>query len=296
MSQMNLKPFRYKVLALMVLMFYQTNLADQYGVIRIGVTPEQNHSALKRKYTPLFEYLSSRLQRPVELVIPKSHLHLLELYRDKAISVAFLDGYSYTLIREQFGSLPIARQKIDVHHTSCAISRGNNNKKTLSDFSGKRIGFGSRHSASSHIMPRFFMKRMDIHPESFYRRVKYLGTHNRVAKHVRENRVTLGFGNCMLFRKMFKNGLLDKRKVQIIWESAPYPNHLWVAQKDIGKTTFGKLRSAFLSLRPDSPENKRVLKFLFAKYFLPASSLDYSLVDLARQEFPIDLRERLRVD
>jgi len=246
------------------------------SVLKIGILPDQGREALLKRYTPLFTYLSEKLDRPYEVVIPESYADLLALYGEKKIDIAYFGGYTFIQANEKFQAKAVVMRDVDVRFNSYFIARGNSNLGNISDYKGKKFAFGSKLSTSGHLMPRYFLQKKNINPEQFFDKIEYAGSHDKTAMMVQNGFVDIGVANSKIIKMMFEDGRLNKDLVTVIWETPPYPDYVWAAQFDFEPSVIIKIRDAFLSLSPLDQKHVRILSKIDAGGFLPASRSDFS--------------------
>jgi len=259
------------------------------GVLKIGILPDESETILLKRYTPLFKYLSEELGVPYELKISKSYDTLLEQFNNKEIDLAYFGGYTFLQAYHNSRAVPLVMRDIDIYFTSYFIAKANTAESNIKDFSGKTFSFGSRLSTSGHLMPRYYLKNMNINPETYFSNIRYSGSHDTTAYWVKDGITDIGVTNSAILDKMFQDGRLKKHEIKIIWETPPYPDYVWALQSGYSTTVQTKIREAFLSLSPSNKAHAAILAHVDAGGFLPASIDDFSkLNDIALQSGLLD--------
>ena len=138
-------------------------------------------------------------------------------------------------------------------------------------------------------MPRFFLNKNGIEPESFFSRVEYSGKHDLTAYWVRDGKVDLGVANAKVIDSMFQDGRLAQDSIRILWETPPYADYVWALQSDMNDTIRSKIINAFLSLSPDKPEHTEILTKIDSRGFLPASIKDFNDLHEIIQKIFVDV-------
>lgn len=263
-----------------------TQEEDDLGlsILNIGILPDEGKAKLLGKYTPLFEYLSSEVGIPYKLIIPENYKELMKMFDDKKIDLAYLGGLTCIQSNINSGAIPLVMRDVDTRFTSYFITNNDHADLSLPEFKGKSLSFGSRLSTSGHLMPRYFLNKIKMFPEEFFSDVSYSGKHDKTAYLVRDGEVDLGVANSLIIREMLNDGRLKKGDVQIIWETPPYPDYVWVLRPLLNKNLEVKLRDAFLNLSKMDLGHAKILKGLGAGSFMPASIGDFSkLIDAATE-------------
>lgn len=255
--------------------------------LKIAVLPDQSESQLRMKYQPLIEHLNSHAGVKSKLLIPKSYKELLQWFEFKQVDLAMFGGVTYVKAHLNFNALPLVMRDVDGDFRSVALVRVNNSAKSLKDLKGSSLAFGSELSTSGHFMPRYFLQKKNINPETFFSNTEYSGAHDLTAEWVRDGKVDVGFSNSGVVNAMFADGRLKNNQVKIIWRSPPFSDYVWAIQSDISKQQRIKIRDAFLHMNHDD-EDKALLKHLGANYYIPSVGSDFSEL----QQVILDMQQR----
>ncbi len=118
------------------------------------------------KYQPLVDYLTIATGRPWELVIGASYERTVEDLCAGKLTVAYLGPYTYARAHAACGALPVVKLNTDGKPTyrSLIMVRRDSTITSLKDLAGKRFGFGSPMSTSSHVMPRAMLEDAGLRP------------------------------------------------------------------------------------------------------------------------------------
>jgi phosphonate transport system substrate-binding protein len=245
------------------------------SVLRVGVLPDESEVVLRQRYEPLLRYLSEATGLSLELVIPRDYGQLLELFGQEKVDLAYFGGFTFIRAREQFGAVPLVMRDTDVHFRSYFLARSDDPAKTIADFRGKRLAFGSEFSTSGHLMPRHFLRDMGISAETYFGEVRFSGAHDQTAVWIRDGISDLGAANSAIIKNMFADGRLDADQVRIVWETPPYPDYVWAARSELDEAVRERILGAFLQLSPNHEAQAKILSGVNAGGFLPARAGDF---------------------
>jgi phosphonate transport system substrate-binding protein len=249
------------------------------SVLRIGVLPDQNPETLQQKYGPLVEYLAAQTGSQTRLVIPADYYDAIRLFSEGKVDLAYFGGLTFVQAQAGFNAEALVMREIDTRFSSWFLVRSEHARQHLSDFRGKRLGFGSNLSTSGHLMPRHFLRqRWQIDAESYFSDVSYSGAHDKTVLQVREGKVDVGAVNSLVVKKMIADGRLAPDTLHVLWQTPPYPDYVWVVRESLDDGFKTRLRDAFLSLDADDPSETEVLAGLNAKIFLPADPGDFGIL------------------
>lgn len=244
--------------------------------LRIGILPGQSETALRERFTPLFEFLSQETGLPYELVIPGDYEELLNAFGAGEIDLGYFGGVTFVKANSEFGAVPLVMRDVDSRFTSIIVV-ADESITTLGDLKDKRLGFGSRLSTSGHHMPRHFLKvQYGITPEEYFHSIQYSGKHDRTAYWVRDGVIDAGVVNPEIIGKMLKDGRLQQGDLRTVLTTPPYTNYVWAVNPRIGPVDRERIRHAFLQLSFDNPRHEAILSRIGAASFYPASVEDFS--------------------
>lgn len=244
--------------------------------LRIGVLPDDNEESLRKRHAPLLDYLTSQMNSSAELVIPNDYQHLLTLFGQKQIDLAYFGGLTFVQAESKFGAEALVMRDIDTRFSSLFIARSDSTRNTLEDFMDTSLCFGSRLSTSGHLMPRHFIQsRLGVSADQFFDTLVFSGAHDKTAYKVRDGKVSLGVASREIIEKMFNEGRLGRDDIKVIWQTPPYSDYVWAVQQDLDTTFKTRLRDAFLNLSQFNKADKELLESTGAGMFLPANQADY---------------------
>ena len=257
---------------------------DMPDVLKIGVLPDQDINTLKKRYSPLFKYISSKIGVPYEFIIAENYKDLLLQFKEKHIDIAYFGGFTFLRANKNYQAVPLVMRDIDVHFTSYFIAKKHLTPQKILDFKGKSFSFGSKLSTSGHLMPRYFLNQKKIDADTFFSKVEYSGSHDRTAYNVRDGIVDIGVANSKIIDEMLVDKRLDANQITIVWETPPYPDYVWAIQSNYSESVRSILRDAFLSLSITNSEHAEILSALDAGGFLPATTSDFNKLEKVAHE------------
>ena len=109
--------------------------------------------------------LTERLARQ-DADLTASERALAEALGRGKLDLAWLGGFSYVQARQLGEVRPIAQREEDPNHTSVFIVHEDSHAHQLKDLRGKSFAFGAQTSAAGHLMPRWFLQRDGLRPET----------------------------------------------------------------------------------------------------------------------------------
>jgi phosphonate transport system substrate-binding protein len=206
-------------------------------------------------------------------------MQLGQWFADGTLDLALFGGVTYVKAHRELGAVPLVLRDVDGRFSSVILVSASNTAETIEDLKNQSFAFGSPLSTSGHIMPRYFMQKENLIPETFFREVKYSGAHDKTAAWVREGKVAAGAANSDIVQNMFLDGRLSVDDVRVLWESPPYPDYVWAVHPSLDESVPIRIRDAFLLLSDGDPSHQKLLKHLGATHYLPAQHADFQPVE-----------------
>lgn len=282
------------VIVTLIVIVYQPASEDggeMPALIRVGVLPDQEERLLKNQHEPLLKYLSRELGLEFELVIPGNYDELVRRAALGEFDLAYFGGLTFIQAEATKAVVPLVMRDIDLKFVSYFITLAKNTRHDIRDFSGRKFSFGSPRSTSGHLMPRRFLKDMDIEPESFFSEVLYSGGHDKTAHQVIKGEVDLGVANAQVIERMIETGQIDPNKIRIVWETPPYANYVWDIRAGIAEKLRTQFTNAFLKLSRTEPRHRAVLERQGAASFFPVGTIEFAqLRQIARELGMVEIK------
>ncbi|MFQ5882664.1 MAG: putative selenate ABC transporter substrate-binding protein [Candidatus Methylomirabilales bacterium] len=259
-------------------------LAEIPRVLRVSAIPDENPQELLRIYTPFTDYLSKVLHMPVKFVPVIDYAATVEGLAAKKLDLVWYGGFtSVQAVRRTGGNATrlVMRQE-DAEFKSVFITRKDTGITKLSDLKGKTFSFGSVSSTSGHLMPRYFLLKNGINPDrDFAQNPAFSGAHDATALWVEGGKVDAGALNFLVWEKLVQNQKVDTDKVVVFWTTPPYVDYVWTARGELDAGLRDRITAAFLKLKYDNPEHRRLLDLHRTKGYIPAKDEDWKGIEEA---------------
>lgn len=222
-----------------------TTAAVGKGPLTLGINPFQSARDLQRQFSPLVEYLSHRLDRPVELRIGSSYREHIESVGRDLVDIAYLGPLGYIEMVDRYGPKPlIAGQEANGSPFSNGVifTRTNSGIASLTDLEGQPFAFVNPHSTMGYLLPAFILSQHNPTPLTQHR-YQFLNTHENVVLGVLSGDFIAGAVKEAVFDNYKQHGLRELAR------SPASPEHLFVARNGLSSAELGALRRAFFDLR-----------------------------------------------
>lgn len=249
--------------------------------LRVSAIPDEAPTELLRKFKPLGAYLEQQLGMKVQFVPVADYPAVVEALATDRLDLAWLGGFTFVQVRLKTGNaIPLVQREQDAQFTSKFIT-ANPEVKSLADLKGKSFAFGSVSSTSGSLMPRFFMLKDGIKPETYFSRVAYSGAHDATVAWVQAGKVDGGVLNASVWEKLVAAGKVDTAKVRVLSTTPTYYDYNWTVRGTLDPALAEKIKAAFLALDPANPEHKAILDLQAASRFIETQPENYKGIEEA---------------
>ncbi|WP_025323189.1 phosphate/phosphite/phosphonate ABC transporter substrate-binding protein [Deferrisoma camini] len=218
-------------------------------VVRFGVIPRYNPLVMFRSYQPIMDYLTESTPYRFELKVARSYDEAVQFLADRDVELASLGDVTFVEAYRSFGAVPLVRPlNADgrPYYRSVIIVRKDSPIRDLSDLKGKRVAFGSVHSTSGNLIPRFFLFRHGVRIEDLASATN-LGKHDIVAKAVLKGEYDAGAVKDVVAERYRRHGL------RFLARSDPIPSVPIVAHPATDPAVREAVKRALLAVDPENP-------------------------------------------
>ena len=244
--------------------------------------PDEDETRLQQRFQAVADYLAETLDVEVRFIPVTSYAASVTAFRNNQVQLAWFGGFTGVQARQRVpGSRAIAQGVEDPDYKSYFIANqgadlaphdGDTAPEGLRDLT---FSFGSQSSTSGRLMPEYFLREhLGGSPDELFTRVGFSGNHSRTISVVQSGAYQAGVVSYKAWENELEAGNIDLDRVQVIWETPPYPDYQWTVRGDIDEH-FGdgfteRLQQALLDM--DDPE---LLASFPRAGFIPAVNDDY---------------------
>ena len=241
------------------------------GAIHFGSVAMDIPAVMHKRLTPLTEYLSKELNRPVILNLSPDMPAAIEDVTTGAVELAYLTPVAYLRAREQGGAQLIAKTVTNGKSSFklMIVVREDSAIKNVSDLEGKTFAFGDR----AALLQRAVVVGADMPLEKFSQ-YDFLGHYDNIVRGVLHKDYDAGILKDTMAYKWEGKG------IRILYSSPDLPPYNITASKKVGKQLLNQIKQIFLGLDASNPEQNMVIKALDKKYdgFVTTSDKEYDIV------------------
>ncbi|KJV32817.1 phosphonate ABC transporter substrate-binding protein [Aquitalea magnusonii] len=253
------------------------------AVLKVSAIPDEAPTELQRKFAPLGQYLEKQLGMKVQFVPVTDYAAVVTALNSDKIDMAWLGGFTFVQASLHGKVVPLVQREEDSRFTSKFIVNAAVGAKSLKDLKGKSFAFGSASSTSGHLMPRYFLQKEGIKPETFFKNVAYSGAHDATVAWVASGKVDAGALNASVWDKLVESGKVDSSKVKLLATSPAFYDYNWTVRGNLDKKLQERISAAFLKLDPKNPQDKVILDLQRASRFIPTKADNYKGIESAAE-------------
>jgi phosphonate transport system substrate-binding protein len=243
-------------------------------VVRFGVIPRYNPLVMYKRYQPIMDYLTAETPYRFELKISKDYPEAVRFLRQGVTQVSSLGDVTFAEASSEYAAIPILkplnRDGVPFYR-SAIIVRNDSPLKNIRELRGKTMAFGSPHSTSGNLIPRYLLWDNGIGLRDL-KSFTNLQHHDAVAKAILKGQFDAGAVKDVVAEKYQSHGL------RILAWSAPLPAVPLVVRMDAPPDVVKALTAALLKLDRTNPAHQKMMQTWddeFRNGFAPASKNDY---------------------
>lgn len=246
--------------------------------IRFGSVAMDIPAVMHKRLTPLTEYLSKRLNRPVILTLSTNMAGAIENVSTGKVDLAYLTPVAY-LRSHQKGNTRLLAKTVTNNKASfqlMIVVREDSPIKTVADLEGRSFAFGDK----AALLQRAVVVGADM-PLEKLGSYEFLGHYDNIVRAVLHRDFDAGIVKDTKALKWKDKGL------RILYSSPHLPPYNVAASSTLDEKTFLALQKAFLDLDINNPTHHSVIKALSKKYdgFERTSDEEYDVVRVLTDPF-----------
>lgn len=239
--------------------------------IRLGSVAMDVPAAMHKRLTPLTQYLSDTLGKPVSLKLSKNMPEAIRAVSKHSVDLAYLTPVAY-IRAHAMGNAKLVVKTVTKGKASfklMIVVRKDSPIKTVQELIGKNFAFGD----AAALLQRATVVGAGLPLEKFAS-YKFLGHYDNIARAVMRREFDAGILKDTMAYKWQNKGL------RILYSSPDLPPYNIAASGQLDDATLEKVKQAFLALDPNKPAHRLVIKALDKKYdgFAATSDQEYDVV------------------
>ena len=228
-------------------------------------------AVMHKRLTPLTNYLSSTLDRPVTLKLSPNMGDAIDNTAKGSVDLSYLTPVAYLRAHEKGNAKLIVKTvtKGKASFKLMIVVKEGSPIKSVKQLSGKSFAFGDKKA----LLQRATVVGAGM-PLEKLGEYKFIGHYDNIVRAVMNGDFDAGILKDTMAYKWEGKG------IRILYATPDLPPYNIAASKNVDNTTLAKLEKAFLDLNPKNPEHLKVIKALDKKYdgFARTSDAEYDIV------------------
>ena len=244
--------------------------------IRFGTLPRLTAAELQTMYAPLAGYLAKETGEKVSIVVPKTFDDFKRAVKAGQIDIGFANPLVYVQVKEKVDIEPLALSSDVTSGTrlrGIIIVRKDSGINSLQDLRSKKISFMAKDSPAAYLFQVLLLSKAGLEIHKDFTVLPFAKRHDKIIKEVLDKTADAGAVREDEFEKM-KNSA-DFSQLRIIGYTDYLPNWPAFATPKLNKATAGKIRAALLKLKPNDPQNEKILGLARLSGFIPVADKEY---------------------
>ncbi len=262
------------VLIVVAVVSFQSGVAS--AEIKFGTLPRLSAAELNAMYSPLAEYLARETGEKLSLVIPKDFEAFKHAVKAGQMDIGFANSLIYVQLKNDVNLEPLALSsevKSGTRFRGIIIVRKDSGITKVQDLKGKKLCFMDKDSAAGYIFQMLLLSKAGLDVNKDFTILPFAKKHENVTMAVLNKTADAGG-----IREDELDKIKDKvdiSQLRIVGYTDYFPNWPFFATPKLNKDTAAKIQAALLKLKPNDPQNEKILGPARLTGFIPVSDKDY---------------------
>ena len=221
--------------------------------LRVAVAAVISPRSTLESYNALLDYLSRRLERPVQLIQRQTYAEVNDLVRVGQVDVAFICGGAYVEGKRDFGMELLVAPQINggTIYYSYVIVPSDSPARALTDLRGKVFAFSDPLSNTGQLVPAYELTQLGTTPESFFARTIFTYSHDNSIRAVASKLVDGAAVDSLVYEALIASNDTLKTQTRILEQSSPFGIPPVVVHPALNADLKAQLRAALLGMDAD---------------------------------------------
>ncbi len=262
-----------------------TTEQGQRAPLRVAISGVISPKETYKTYQDLLQYMSKRLDRPVELVQRKTYAEVNDLIRAGGIDLAFVCTQAYVQGQQDFGMELIGTPVVggEPLYRAYIIVPADGPANSLEQLQGRIFAFTDPDSNSGRLYPTYALRLKGTSPESFFSKVVYTYSHDNSIKAVADKLVDGASVDSLVYEATIARNPELAARTRIVQRSEPFGAPPVVVHPSQSPALKAQLQETLLGLDSD-PEGQVILRSLgIDRFVVPDQAVYEPVREMLRQ-------------
>lgn len=259
--------------------------SSQVMPLKVAVAAVISPQGTAESYQPLLDYLSDKLDRPIQLVQRRTYAEVNDLVRDGGVDVAFVCTAAYVAGRDAFGMELLAAPQVngEVAYYSVLIVPADSPATGMADLRGKVFAFTDPLSNTGRNYPTWLVSQLDETPDTFFARTFYSYSHDDAIRAVADGMADGAAVDSLVYDYALARDPGLSERVRVIHTSPPFGIPPVVVGPDARPQLKAELEALLLGLA-DDPDGQSALRAIGVERFVHIDDSAYDSVRVLNAE------------
>jgi phosphonate transport system substrate-binding protein len=230
-------------------------------------------------YKPMLDYISDKLDRPVELVQRRTYAEINELIKNGEVDLAFVCTSAYVIGAREFGMELLAAPQVggEIVYYSFLIVPADSPAQSMADLRGQIFAFTDPLSNTGRLYPTSLVQQLGETPDQFFGRSFYTYSHDDAIRAVANGVADGAAVDSLVYEHAIRRDPNLAQKTQIIHRSPAFGIPPVVTSPQLRPQHAAELQSLLLDMA-DDPAGQSALDTVGFDRFVPISDGAYDSV------------------
>ncbi len=247
--------------------------------LRVAVGAIISPKGTIESYSPLLDYLSKKLNRPVELVQRRTYLEVNDLVEHGEVDIAFVCSGPYVEGHDSFGMELLAAPQVNgkTTYNSLLIVPSDSKAQGMADLRGRVFAFTDPISLTGRLYPAYLVQLLGFTPETFFSKTFFTYSHDEAIRAVASGLADGAAVDSMVYEYTLTSDPSLAEKVKVIQRSPDFGIPPVVVSPLIRPQVRAELQALLLNMGSD-PEAKNALSSIGIERFVNIEDSAYDSV------------------
>lgn len=232
------------------------------SVFRLGFEPPEDD--LSKKITKLrafADYLSTKIDLPVDLVEIATYAPAIEAMKSNKLELVNLGSFGYVIAEEKAGVEPLAFKARRATGKGTYFSYFITIRPDLNSMADVRrkartlkMGFGNPASTSGHLIPKKYLPELGLDPNRSFKEVLHSPDHTATMMSILAGNLDVAAVESVEYDRFIKEGKIKPGEVKILYQSDPIQTGPYVIRPNLPTAFKEKVRQALIDVATEAPE------------------------------------------
>jgi len=244
--------------------------------IRLGTVPRLSTAELQTMYNPLAEYLAKEIGEKVTIVVPKDFEAFKDAVKTGKMDIGFSNPLIYVQMKNKTNIEPLALSsevKSGTRLRGIIIVRKDSGFSKVQDLKGKKFVFVDKDSAAGYVFQMLLLNKAGLDVDKDISLLPFAKKHDNVTSAVFNK--TADAGGIREDELDKAKDKLDIAQLRILAYTDYFPNWPLFATAKLNPGLSAKIKAALLKLKPNDPQNEKILGPARLTGFVPVADKDY---------------------